>query len=285
MTEVLLASQDKTDLATPIIIENANDPRINAYRNIRERDLVGRNGRFIAEGEVVLRVLLKQDHFAIETILLSQRRAAASTDLIASVPADVPVYVADDVVLEQIAGFHVHRGILATGLKIKTQTLQDTLATLPKEALIVVCIGIANHDNLGGIFRNAAAFGATAVLLDAGSCDPLYRKAIRVSVGSTLVVPFVREGDGNGILNALTHQGFMTLALSPTGEERLSNIVPAARTALFLGAEGTGLSNALIRRMSSVRISMASDFDSLNVATTSGIVLHHLYRSKNNPIL
>jgi tRNA G18 (ribose-2'-O)-methylase SpoU len=273
------ASQDKTALATPIIIKNADDPRIEAYRNIQERDLVGRRGRFIAEGEVVLRLLLKQDCFAIETVLLSERRAAASAELLTLLPTNVPVYTTDDTVLEQIAGFHVHRGVLATGLKVKATTLQGTLATLPEKALIVVCIGIANHDNLGGIFRNAAAFGADAVLLDTSSCDPLYRKAIRVSVGSTLVVPFAQEGNENDILSALIHERFMMLALSPAGHDTLADVVPASRTALFLGAEGSGLSTELIKRTIAVRIPMANNFDSLNVATTSGIALHHLFRS------
>jgi tRNA G18 (ribose-2'-O)-methylase SpoU len=279
VTGIVPASQDKTALATPIIIKNADDPRIEAYRNIQERDLVGRKGCFIAEGEVVLRLLLTQSHFAIETILLSERRAAASEDLLALVPADVPVYITDDTILEQIAGFHVHRGVLATGRKATPKTLKSTLAALPEKALIVVCIGIANHDNIGGIFRNAAAFGASAVLLDTHSCDPLYRKAIRVSVGSTLVVPFVQEGDENDIISALLHEGFTALALSPTGDGILADIVPASRTALFLGAEGSGLSPELIKRMEAVRIPMANNFDSLNVATTSGIALHHLFRS------
>jgi tRNA G18 (ribose-2'-O)-methylase SpoU len=270
------ASQDKTALATPIIIKNSEDPRIEAYRNIRERDLVGRQGQFIAEGEVVLRLLLKQDRFAIETILISERRAAASANLLSMLPSNVSVYTAEDAVLEQIAGFHVHRGLLATGRKAASTPLKSILIGLPEEALIVVCIGIANHDNMGGIFRNAAAFGASYVLLDTSSCDPLYRKAIRVSVGSTLVVPFVQEGTGNDILSALLHHGFMALALSPSGDKTLTDIRPAARTALFLGAEGSGLSAELMQRMVAVRIPMANNFDSLNVATTSGIALHHL---------
>jgi tRNA G18 (ribose-2'-O)-methylase SpoU len=140
----------------------------------------------------------------------------------------------------------------------------------------VLCLfGIANHDNVGGIFRNAAAFGADAVLLDRASCDPLYRKAIRVSVGGTLMVPFARLTDADA-LDLLTGHGFAALALSPQGAEPLAAVRPAERTAVLLGSEGAGLPRDILERTTTIRIPIAAAFDSLNVATTSGIVLHHL---------
>jgi tRNA G18 (ribose-2'-O)-methylase SpoU len=264
-------------LATPILITDPDDPRLEPYRAIRERDLVGRQGRFIAEGEVVLRLMLARSRFPLDSVLMSERRIAGSPDLVSAIPADVPLYAAADPVIETIAGFAVHRGILAVGLRGESPDPETLLANLPKRALVVVGIGLANHDNMGGLFRNAAAFGVNAVLLDASSCDPLYRKAIRVSVGSALVVPFVRWGTAEEILAALETAGFSVFALSPSGSSTLGDIKPPARAALVLGAEGAGLPQRLLSRMTTLRIPMAPDFDSLNVATSSGIALHHFF--------
>jgi tRNA G18 (ribose-2'-O)-methylase SpoU len=147
---------------------------------------------------------------------------------------------------------------------------------LPEKALVVGLVGLANHDNVGGIFRNAAAFGANAVLLDPETCDPLYRKAIRVSVGGALVVPFTRAPAADALVQALQAASFEVIALSPSGTEILSQIRPVRRTALILGAEGPGLPPDLLARTRTVSIPMSGGFDSLNVATTSGIALHHL---------
>ena len=135
---------------------------------------------------------------------------------------------------------------------------------------------IANHDNMGGIFRNAAAFGIGAVLLDSDCCDPLYRKAIRVSIGAALLVPFARLPRDADPIDLLDRHGFKPLALSPAGKTTLASWRPASRNAVLLGAEGSGLAKPLMARAIDIRIPMAPGFDSLNVATTSGIVLHHL---------
>jgi tRNA G18 (ribose-2'-O)-methylase SpoU len=150
------------------------------------------------------------------------------------------------------------------------------LAQLPPAALVAVLCGIGNHDNMGGIFRNAAAFGAAAILLDATCCDPLYRKAIRVSVGAALTVPTARLSSDADLVGLLEGQGFEVVALSPRGETPLSAFRRRGRTAVLLGAEGPGLPDALMARTRTVSIPMAGGFDSLNVAVTSGIVLHHL---------
>lgn len=260
----------------PEIIDDPADPRAAAYLQVRERDLVGRQGRFIAEGEVVLSVLLGRSRFEPESILVAERRAASLAPLLATRPPDVPVYVASQAVIDAIAGFPLHRGILAVGLRGQEPTPQGLLADLSTDAVVVAALGISNHDNVGGIFRNAAAFGAAAVLLDEASCDPLYRKAIRVSVGGCLVTPFARGGSGLEFLDILHEEGFSCLALSPRGKEAISEVRPAGRTALILGAEGPGLPGAILARARTVRVPMAGGFDSLNVATTSGIVLHHL---------
>jgi tRNA G18 (ribose-2'-O)-methylase SpoU len=158
--------------------------------------------------------------------------------------------------------------------------VEALLAGLPEKALVVVMVGLANHDNVGGIFRNAAAFGADAVLLDQETCDPLYRKAIRVSVGGALVVPFTRAPSADVLVQALEGASFEVIALSPSGKEVLSEVQPARRTALLLGAEGPGLPPELMARTRTVSIPMSGGFDSLNVATTSGIALHHLTRGR-----
>ena len=275
-------SQDRSGLATPIIITDPDDMRIEPFRSIRERDLVGRQGRFIAEGEVVLRLLLGQSHFGAESVLLSSRRMQSSPELVAMIPEDTAFYVADDPIIEEIAGFHVHRGVLAIGLRGAATTAQALISGLPASALVAVGIGIANHDNMGGLFRNAAAFGASAVLLDETSCDPLYRKAIRVSVGAALVVPFARQGTATDILSSLEAGGFSVFALSPSGNISLGAVIPPPRAALVLGAEGPGLPPQVMAKTTTLRIEMAKNFDSLNVATASGIALHH-FQHRNSP--
>lgn len=260
----------------PIPILDPDDPRIEAYRAVRERDLVGRQNRFIAEGEVVLRVLLKQSRFEIESLLLSENRVDSLVDTLASLEPDVPVYTANRAVMDAVVGFPIHRGILAIVRKPSLPPIDEFLSRMPSEALVVGLIGLANHDNMGGIFRNAAAFGAQGVLLDQESCDPFYRKAIRVSVGGALVVPFTRARSAGAMVEALQAASFEVIALSPSGREVLSQVKPARRTVLLLGAEGPGLPADLLAQTRTVSIPMSGGFDSLNVATTSGIALHHL---------
>lgn len=258
---------------TPII--DPNDPRIGAFRAVRERDLVGREGRFIAEGEVVLRGLVcSKRHRPIE-VLIDEKRLAKLEPLLAALPPDVPVFGAGQEVIDAIAGFHLHRGILALGECAPALSPDELLTQMPEVARVLVLSGIANHDNMGGLFRNAAAFGVDAVVLDAESCDPLYRKAIRVSVGAALTVPYARLAVGDNGLDLLERHNFKTFALSPRGATALADVVPPARSALIFGAEGAGLPDEVLLRTHTVVIPMADGFDSLNVATSSGIVLHH----------
>lgn len=253
-------------------IDAPDDPRLADFRSVRERDLVGRAGRFVVEGEVVLRVALAQSRFALSCVLLSEKRAG----LAEIVPPAVSVYVAPQPVMDAITGFPIHRGVLAIGLRGEGPRPDALVAGLPERAIVVVLMGLSNHDNVGGVFRNAAAFGADAVLIDRETCDPLYRKAIRVSAGGALTVPFARTGDALDTLDLLARAGFTPLALSPRGTETLSDLVRPPRVALVLGAEGPGLPDATLARARTVRIPMAGTFDSLNVAVTSGIALHAL---------
>ncbi|HZX84690.1 MAG TPA: RNA methyltransferase [Reyranella sp.] len=260
-----------------IPLTSPDDPRIDPYRVIKERDLVGRGGRFIVEGRTVLDVALsKRSRFPLESLLLSESRVEALAPLLEQAPVDLPVYTASQAILDGITGFHIHRGLLGIGLRGDEPDMASLIAGLPEQALVVVPLGITNHDNVGGIMRNAAAFGADAALFDFASCDPLYRKAIRVSVGGSLIVPFAREGSADAVLDLLVAHGFELLALSPAGETALSNVPRPKRAALLLGAEGPGLPASIMARTRTISIPMKGGFDSLNVATTSGIALHHL---------
>jgi tRNA G18 (ribose-2'-O)-methylase SpoU len=258
-----------------IPIDDPLDERVAAYLDIRERDLVGRHGRFIAEGKVVLDVLLSARRFAAESALVLENRLAGVETTLSKAPADFPVYVVKGEVMDRIAGFHMHRGILAIGARGSAEPAEALLERLPDRALVVTLVGISNHDNMGSIFRNAAAFGADAVLLDATCCDPLYRKAIRVSVGAALKVPFAAFDDAESFTTTLDRLGFDQFALSPRGKSDIRAAERSPRLALYLGTEGEGLPEQLLSRLHTVRIDMAAGFDSLNVAAASAIALHH----------
>jgi tRNA G18 (ribose-2'-O)-methylase SpoU len=266
-------------LPSVIRIDDAGDPRLEAYRAVRERDLVGREGLFVAEGRVVLEKAVAAIPDAIASVLVAEHRLDGLTSVLERLPAGTPIYAAGQAAMDEVVGFPIHRGILAVGRR-PDHRVDDLMARLPPAALVVALVGIANHDNMGGIFRNAAAFGADAVLLDETCCDPLYRKAIRVSVGAALTVPFARGGDAAHLLGTLEAAGFEVVALSPRGDIELGSLESGPRVAALFGAEGPGLPEAVLARTRAVRIAMAGGFDSLNVATTSGIVLHHLAAPK-----
>jgi len=263
-----------------IAIGDADDPRVAGFRDIRERDLRREEGRFVAEGAVVLRVL-SQVHgglqgFEAESILVLEGRVAGIADLLGAFPPEVPILVASRNVIDCIAGFPLHRGILAIGRHRPSATVEALLARMPEEALVVAGQGISNHDNIGALFRNAAVFGADAALFDERSCDPLYRKAVRVSVGGVLRVPFHRGGSIDDLARSLEANGFELWGLSPRGEVAIERAVPGKRVALLAGTEGEGLPADLMARIRTARIAQAPGMDSLNVATATGIALHHM---------
>lgn len=262
-------------MATLVTIDDPADPRIAAYRDIREHDLVGREGLFIAEGEVVVKVLVGGPLHEPLSLFLAEKRLAALADVVDRLPDAVPVYVAPQAVMDRIAGFSIHRGILALGRRSTMPSAEALLAEAGRRAIALVLCGIANHDNMGGLFRNAAAFGADFILLDRDCCDPLYRKAIRVSGGNALAVRFGRLERRGDPLDILAAHGFEAIALSPSGGMSLGKTPRPDRLALLFGAEGPGLPEAILRRARTVRIPIAAGVDSLNVATASGIALHH----------
>ncbi len=223
-------------MPTIVPIDDPADPRIAAYAAVRERDLVGRGDGFIAEGEVVLRVLLSAGSRAkAASVLVTENRLARLAPLLEGLADDVPVYAARQPVMDALVGFHIHRGILAHGLRPPDPGAAALLAGLPLRALALALFGVSNHDNIGGLLRNAAAFGVAAVLLDPACCDPLYRKAIRVSVGASLTVPFARLAPGEDAVAMLEGAGFVPLALTPAGPEPLTTVTRPGRAAPAAG--------------------------------------------------
>ncbi|RIX98726.1 RNA methyltransferase [Aureimonas flava] len=265
----------------PAVIDIADreDERIAAFRDVRERDLT-RSGRFIAEGAVVLDQILASRRFRLVALLVLRERLAGLAPRLAALPADTPVYRVERELFDRIAGFPVHRGVMALAEPVEPAAAADLdaalAATVAARGCVVVACGLSNHDNMGATFRNAAAFGAGAVILDRRACDPLYRKAIRVSVGTVFTVPFARWGGAVSIADRLAGLGFECVALSPGAPEPLRALRDRRARALFLGAEGEGLEGDVIARCRPVRIEMASGLDSLNVATSAALVLHHL---------
>jgi tRNA G18 (ribose-2'-O)-methylase SpoU len=260
-------------------VDGPADPRVAPYLNVRERDMVGRRGEFIAEGEVVLNVLLGgESRCRASSLLVAENRLRGLKRMIETLDASIPIYAAGQALMDSVVGFHIHRGILAHGLCPPDPGAAELLAGLPRRALVVALFGIANHDNMGGVFRNAAALGADAVLLDSACCDPFYRKAIRVSVGATLRTPFARLGPEDDALDLLGRAGFEALALAPDAQEPLAGIARPDRVAVLFGPEGPGLDGSILDRARTIGIAMAPGWDSLNVAAASAIALHELTR-------
>ncbi len=263
-------------------VTSADDPAIEGFARMRDRDLaraVDGQGLFVAEGEVVVRVLATRGRFPVRALLLEQRRVEPLADVLDALdarPEEVVVHVAPQAVMDAIVGFHIHRGVLALGAR---GAPLDPSEVLDGTGLAVGLVGLANHDNVGSIFRSAAAFGAR-VLADEATCDPLYRKAVRVSVGAALVVPFATVPDARAMIDHFEARGFDVVGLSPRGEVDLDALPRVSRRALLLGTEGPGLPADVLARARPVRIPMSPGLDSLNVAVASGIALYEAARRR-----
>ncbi|MEL6388154.1 MAG: RNA methyltransferase [Pseudomonadota bacterium] len=262
-----------------IPITDPNDPRLAPYTQIRERDLVGRQDRFIAEGKVTLATLLQRSRFAVESVFLCETRLGPLADLLARAPNEVAVYVAPQAIMDAVAGFPMHRGVLACGLKGEPLQAEEVYRLKRPGPSVVVCaIGLSNHDNIGALFRNAAAFGAAGVLLDAESGDPLYRKSIRVSAGTTLWLPYAHSDTGEAMAAALAEAGYTLWALTPRpGCQPIWSADIPQRLAIMVGAEGPGLPDHILDMAMPIGIPMATGFDSVNVATAAAIALAHVF--------
>lgn len=258
-----------------ITITDSNDPRLSVYKNIKEKDIIGREKQFIAEGKVVLSVLLHAKHFSAQSMIIVEARLPGMMPLLQQTQPDCLIFCVSQNIMDMVAGFHVHRGILGIGKRIEQPSLIDFITQLPKNAVIPILCGISNHDNMGSIFRNSAAFAANGIIIDKTSCDPLYRKSIRVSVGAALKIPYTQGETIETIVDALDKAHFEIYSLTPSAENILHNAKKSARTALIFGTEGDGLPIEILKRTKTLRIPIAQDFDSLNVATSTGLALSH----------
>ncbi len=261
-----------------IPITDARDPRIADYAGVSDPDLLHRRGLFVAENRLVVRTLLESRRFRTRSVLVTDAAYESLADLLEARRMDFDVFVCPKSLMEPISGYHIHRGCLALGERPAPVSVEALLASLPDARRLVVLEAITNADNVGAIFRNAKAFGADAVVLGPRSCDPLYRKAIRVSIGATLVVPFASSND----LGELKRAGFTLLALTPSPDAADLNDYASAplppRTALVVGNEGEGLSRETLEACDvRLRIAMAAGVDSLNVSTATGIALHRMF--------
>ena len=273
-----------------IAVEDPEDPRIGDYvrltdpdlRRLREQGPPGAGGFFIAEGTLVIRTLLTASPFvsSVRSLLVTPVRCSALADVLPLLPADVPVLVASQEVVNAVSGFALHRGALAS---VDRPVLPSVEALCASTSLVVMTEGVNDHENVGALFRNCAAFGVGGVVLDPTSCDPLYRRAVRVSMGHVLRVPFsvLRCSAVEGV-TTLQSLGFEILGLTPiAGAEDVRSLDGAGgrRRALVLGAEGPGLSGGVLAACDRlVRIPMAAGVDSLNVSTAAAIALHELFR-------
>ena len=264
-------------------VASASDPRLAPYAAVKDRDLARRDGRFIVEGRVTLQRLIEASRFPVESLFLSETRVKALAPLLWKLDPQIPVYTTPQSVMDGVTGFHLHRGVLAVARRGAEIDCGALIANLRAPQLtLLALIGLSNHDNVGACFRNAAGLGADAVLLDATSCDPLYRKSIRVSAGTALSLPFARSGDGASLIAALGAAGLETWALTPSGGEPLQRLTPPARLAVIVGAEGPGLPLDLMNRMRRVSIPMVDGVDSLNVAAAGAIALSHVFSRRLN---
>ena len=260
-----------------IPVADLSDPRLDDYRNVPDPELLRARGLFIAEGRHVVRRLLAAPRFRTRSMLLTAAAAQALADTV-DTARSLPIYVVSQEAMNTITGFNIHRGCLAVGERPEAAAWPEAVRDA---SLVVVLERISNADNVGGIFRNAAAFGAGAVLLGPACADPLYRKAIRTSMAAALTVPFAPMHDWPGDLVRLRAGGFTLLALTPSPSaptlRQAIAVGQPVRAAILVGHEGDGLSaDGLNAADAHVRIPMANGVDSLNVAAATAIALYEL---------
>ncbi len=270
-------------MAGPEWISDPGDPRLGDYAGLTDvrlrRSLEAAHGLFIAEGEKVIRRAVAAG-YPVRSILVGQDRLAAIADLARAVPA--PCYVVPAQVAERVAGYPVHRGALAAMCRTPLAPVAEVLAgTLARPARVVVLEDIVDHGNVGGIFRCAAALGVAAVILAPRCADPLYRRAVKVSMGAVFAVPYARMTDWHGGLADLRAAGFRLLALTPDQSAvPLRRARPGERAALLLGTEGDGLSSRWLGEADQAvcipmaPAAMAAGVDSLNVVAAAAIACH-----------
>jgi tRNA G18 (ribose-2'-O)-methylase SpoU len=267
----------------PRILESANrvieikslvDRRVADYVHVGEADWLRAKGLLVAEGRLVVRRLFEAQGFNIRSVLITRVAHAALEDVLAA--AGCPIYVCEQDMMNQLAGFNFHRGCLAIA---ERPAVIEPTSSVQAARRVLALEGVGNPDNIGGLFRVAAAFGVDGVLLDRNSGDPFYRKAIRTSMGAVFKVPFAKTDEWLDTLAGARAAGTEIVALTPRASAmNLSDYVsgrsPDRRLILMLGSEGPGLSrDALCVATTTVRIPIAPEVDSLNVVVAGGIAL------------
>lgn len=276
----------------PEIIEitEFNDPRVDVYRNVRDADLRGRDDLFMAESELVLRRLLKLPH-RVHSALLSVEKFNRLRDALQALDQATPVYVCSLRLMHEIAAFHIHRGVLAAGYRLEPNqlTIDAALAHLQsadssQPVTLLLAEGITNVDNMGGLFRNAAAFGVNGIVLDRACCDPLYRKAIRVSMGHALSVPYAIADDWLVTIEKLKRDWNLRIVAAEAHPRAvpLWQMSESSRIGLLFGSEGHGVDERTLDACDQLCwVPMAGNVPSLNVATASAVFLYERRRQVN----
>ena len=229
---------------------------------------------FVVEGKLALEAVLASP-YPLRSLLVLRRRLHLLDGLV--LPPAVTIYGVDEDVMAAVTGFDVHRGLLGVAGRLPPEPPGDLLTRVSSTSVVVV-EGVNDQENLGAIFRNAAAFGSGAVFLDPTCADPLYRRTVRVSLGHVLRVPFARLAPWPGSLNLLAEAGYVLLALTPARDaepvDEVASQLSGSQVALVVGAEGPGLSPGTLRMCRQVRIPMAGGVDSVNVAAATAVALH-----------
>jgi tRNA G18 (ribose-2'-O)-methylase SpoU len=269
---------DRAAVPNIIGIESLDDPRVEAYRHIADQAWLLRSSLFVAEGRLVVRRLLDLQQWPIDSILLTHPAANGLADVLDKTAA--PVYIVDQSLMNAIAGFNIHRGCLAIARRPAAPSL-DRIAAGPLSRVLVL-EGVNNPDNVGGLFRSAAAFGVELVVLGPDCGDPLYRKAIRTSMGASLLVPFVYAPGWPGAIRELRADGFTVIALTPDrAVAPIEEIFPHSKLALLVGSEGGGLTEEAMKTATlRIRIPTTADVDSLNVTTAASIAMYHCFAER-----
>ncbi|QWF81698.1 TrmH family RNA methyltransferase [Amycolatopsis sp. CA-230715] len=262
-------------MAEKIVVDDERDPRLDDFRDLsaadRRPDRPGGRGFVIAEGTVVVRRLLRS-RFPLRALLGVERRIAdLEPDLTGF---DVPAYVTSAETMANVVGFHLNRGVLA----VADRAPQPPVREIARAAnVLAVLEGVGDHENLGALFRNAAALGIGGVLLGPRCSDPLYRRSVRVSMGHVLRVPFATLDAWPSGLDLLREEGFRVAALTPHESAMPLRELGGGRVALLFGSEGPGLTeDALGAADDRVRIPMSGGVDSLNVATAAAVAFYEL---------
>jgi tRNA G18 (ribose-2'-O)-methylase SpoU len=265
----------------PVVrVESAGDGRLAGYRAVSEPELARNQGLFVAEGRRVVRRLLETAAAAPRSVLATESALHSLADVLETRP-DLDVFQVPQAVMNEIAGFNVHRGCLALAVRPAPRPWED-LAT--HTSRLVVLEGVGDADNVGSAFRCAAAFGVGGILLGPACADPLYRKSIRTSMAATLTVPFAVAQPWPDVLAALQFRGWHVIGLTPAADQKplweAAAGVRHRRTALVFGHEGDGLTAAARAACTTLaRIPMAPGIDSLNVAVSAGVALYELSRA------